>query len=315
MDKAITDEPIRVAVTGASGLLGRPLLEMLNADGRFKPRGAAWSRAGAHLDRVDITSPAAVKRWLDDMRPKVLVHLAAERRPDVYAQDPEAADRLNIDATEDLAAACRSREVNLIFLSTNYVFDGTLPPYSPEDEPNPLNAYGRSKLAGEKAVLAATPGHRVLRVPMIHGFSKSLDESPVTVLAQAFLETTEPVPLDVRQTRFPAFAPDIAAAIIELLPGLAGLAGRTLPGPILQFCPTESFSKREMGEIIAPLLGVDPKRAVADKRPPTGAPRPENTRMLSPHLDALGLMKTTPFREAIRQSLESIRGAGGFSIS
>jgi dTDP-4-dehydrorhamnose reductase len=302
------NKPITVAVTGASGLLGRPLMTKLTTDPRFQQKGAAWSRAGGSLDRVDITSTAAVEAWLDKVKPDVLVHLAAERRPDVYAVDPEAADRLNIDATEALAGCCTEREINLIFVSTNYVFDGTSPPYRPEDNTNPLNAYGRSKLAGENAVLASSSGNRVLRVPMFHGPSESLDESPVTLLARGFLETGGPVELDVIQTRYPAFAPDIATVIVGLLPGLA--AG-TLPGPVFQFCPGESFTKRDMGEIIAGLIAADSSRAVADERPPRGALRPENTRMLSPHLDSLGLMKTTEFREAIKISLESIRSAGG----
>jgi dTDP-4-dehydrorhamnose reductase len=302
------NKPITVAVTGASGLLGRPLMNKLNPDVRFLQKGAAWSRAGGLLDRVDITSTAAVEAWLDKVKPDVLVHLAAERRPDVYTADPEAADRLNIDATESLAGCCSEREISLIFVSTNYVFDGTSPPYRPEDNTNPLNAYGRSKLAGENAVLASSSGNRVLRVPMFHGPSESLDESPVTLLARGFLETDGPVELDVIQTRYPAFAPDIATVIVELLPGLA--VG-TLPGPVFQFCPDESFTKRDMGEIIAGLVAADSSRAVADEKPPRGALRPENTQMLSPHLDSMGLMKTTEFREAIKFSLESIRSAGG----
>ncbi len=301
---------ITVAVTGASGLLGRPLLALLESDSRYRARGAAWSRAGGNLDRIDITDPAAVNAWLYEVKPDVLVHLAAERRPDVYAEDPEAADRLNIDATEALAISCAAREVNLIFLSTNYVFDGTSSPYLPDDETNPLNDYGRGKLAGEQSVTAASGKHRVLRVPMLYGSSGNLEESSVTVLARAFLDSDGPVLLDVRQTRYPAYAPDLAVAIVGLLPGLAE---GSLPGPILHISPGEPFTKRDMGEIIASLVGADPSRAVADERPPTGAPRPEEVQLACPNLEAMGLIKTTPFREAIRVSLESIREAGGLS--
>ena len=218
---------IRVAVTGASGLLGRPLMKSLTSDSRFEAHGAAFSRAAGGLDRVDLTSTAAIERWLDRVRPDVVVHLAAERRPDVYAADPASADRLNIGATETLAGICAAREVNLLFLSTDYVFDGTSPPYGEEDEPNPLNDYGRSKLAGERAVAAASARHRILRVPILHGPSDSLDESAVTVVARGFLEGDGPVLLDDRQIRYPTFTPDIARAIAGLLPGLAEEA---LPG-------------------------------------------------------------------------------------
>jgi dTDP-4-dehydrorhamnose reductase len=302
---------IRVAVTGASGLLGRPLMKSLTSDPRFEAHGAAFSRAAGGLDRVDLTSTAAVEGWLDRVRPDVVVHLTAERRPDVYAADPDSADRLNIGATEALAKICAAREVNLLFLSTDYVFDGTSPPYSEEDKPNPLNDYGRSKLAGERAVAAASAGHRILRVPILHGPSDRLDESAVTVVARGFLAGDGPVLLDDRQIRYPAFTPDIARAVAGLLPDLAAEA---LPGPVLHFSPEEAFTKRGMGEIIARIVGADPARAVADTRPPTGTARPENAHLACPRLKELGLAQFTPFRQAVRTSLESIREAGGLGI-
>lgn len=299
-----------IAVTGASGLLGRPLMTLLENDRRYRVKGAALSRAGGALDRLDLTDGNAVNSWLDEMKPTALIHLAAERRPDVYAKNPEAADRLNIDSTQALAAACAFRHIPLLFLSTNYVFDGTAPPYRPSDNPHPLNDYGRSKLAGEKAVTNASGRHRVLRIPMLYGPSEILEESSVTTIARAFLKTDGPVSLDVRQTRYPAYTPDIAAAILGMLPGLMD---GSLPPPALHFCPAESFTKRDMGEIMAPLVGADPGRAVPDDRPPSGAPRPQNVGLACPSLEKLGLLKTTPFREAISRTIESIRAAEGVS--
>jgi len=297
-----------IAVTGASGLLGRPLRAAIESRGRFLFRGSAFRRAGGGLDLVDLTDRAATESWLDDTRASAVVHLAAERRPDAYEADPDAADRLNIDTTAALAESCAHRRVPLLFLSTSYVFDGTAPPYRPDDQPNPLNAYGRSKVRGEQAVRSASDLHRILRVPMLHGPSADLAESSVTLIARTMLDADGPVLLDVRQTRYPAYTPDLAEAVVGLLPGLID---GTLPGPALHFCPDEGFTKQEMGRIMAPLVGLDPARAAADNRPPTGAPRPEDVRLDCPHLKALGLLNTTPFREAIARSLESIRRAGG----
>jgi dTDP-4-dehydrorhamnose reductase len=299
-----------IAVTGASGLLGRPLMTLLEDDRRYRVRGAALSRAGGALDRLDLTDRNAVDSWLDETKPTALVHLAAERRPDVYAKNPEAADRLNINSTQALAAACASRHVPLLFLSTNYVFDGTAPPYHPSDKPHPLNDYGKSKLAGEKSVIKASSRHRLLRIPMLYGPSEHLEESSVTIIARAFLNTDGPVSLDVRQTRYPAYTPDVSAAILGMLPGLID---GSLAGPALHFCPAESFTKRDMGEIMAPFVGANPGRAVPDDRPPSGAPRPHNVGLACPYLEELGLLKTTPFREAISRTIDSIRASGGVS--
>lgn len=284
---------------------------MEKLSGRYRVRGAALRRTGGDVDRLDITEGASVRSWLEEWVPDVLIHLAAERHPDVYADDPAAADRLNIDATRDLSAACRERSVPILFLSTNYVFDGQAAPYSPGDEPNPLNAYGRSKRAGERIVVAASAANRVLRIPMLYGPSASLDESPVTQIARMLMrarDTGNPVPLDVRQVRYPAYTPDLAGAIVGLMPGFS-----RQPGPFLHFCPGpgEGMTKKDMGEILAPFVGARPDQAVADTRPPSGAIRPENVRLHCPNLKRLGLLKTTPFRDAAAVVMESIRSAGG----
>jgi dTDP-4-dehydrorhamnose reductase len=115
--------------------------------------------------------------------------------------------------------------------------------------------------------------------------------------------------LDVYQTRYPTWAPDIAAAIAGILPLLAE---GSLPGPALHFSAGGPFTKRDMGEIMAAVAGADPSRAAADDRPPSGALRPKNAKLACPDMEALGLLKITPFREAIAQTLDSIRRAGGF---
>ncbi len=307
----MSDSPL-IAITGASGLLGRPLFKKLLTDTRYRVRGSAYSRAAGSLDRVDITSPDAVLTWLDDAEPSALIHLAAERRPNVCEKDPEAAERLNVEGTAFLADLCRSRKIPMLFLSTNYVFDGSKAPYSPGDEARPLNAYGRSKREGELKTIELSDQHRVLRIPMLYGPSDNLEESSVTTIAKALRESDRPVPLDVRQTRYPVFSLDVADAIIGLLPEL--IDGR-LPGPYLHFCPgsNESFTKQEMGEILAPYVGASPDRAVPDEEPVTGAPRPENVRLSCPALEARGLLRTTSFRKAIAMTMESIRAAGGLS--
>ncbi len=306
-NEVMSEKPL-IAVTGASGLLGRPLMSLLDFDSRFQVRGAAFSRAKGGLDKVDLLDESATAAWLDEIKPSALVHLAAERRPDVYAENPEAAESLNIIATESLARLCAEREIPILFLSTNYVFDGTAPPYHPDDAPNPLNAYGKSKLAGEKAMIGASAENRILRVPMLYGPSDNLSESSVTVILRDFLDTDGPVPLDARQTRYPAYTPDVAAAIVGLLPGLMD---GNLPGPRLHFCPEESYTKRDMGAVLAECVGINPGRAAADERPPSGAPRPKDVRLACPHMEALGLIKTTPFREAVKSVLEGIEEKGG----
>ena len=145
---------MRVAVTGAGGRLGRALVAALDDAPFTGMRGPlAWPRAIFDLD-----APDAVGGLLDRERPEVVVHAAAWTDVDGCARDPELALRRNGVATGVLARACAERGIDLIVVSTNEVFDGRRTDgrgYAVTDEPAPINAYGASKLAGERAACEA----------------------------------------------------------------------------------------------------------------------------------------------------------------
>ena len=102
-------------------------------------------------------------------QPKVIVHAAAERRPDVSAEQPEQVLALNVESTRHLAQCAKEVGAYLIYISTDYVFDGTQPPYEVDDQPSPLNFYGETKLAGERALAEVMDDYAVLRVPVLYG--------------------------------------------------------------------------------------------------------------------------------------------------
>jgi S-adenosylmethionine synthetase len=92
----------------------------------------------------------AVHHIIHDFQSHVVVHCAAERRPDVVESQPDAASQLNVAASGNLATEAAAVGAFLIYISSDYVFDGTNPPYTEEDTPNPLNLYGKTKLEGER---------------------------------------------------------------------------------------------------------------------------------------------------------------------
>ncbi|WP_282073111.1 SDR family oxidoreductase, partial [Janibacter hoylei] len=113
----------------------------------------AFSRAAENLIRLDLSDSNAVKAYFQEIKPEIVIHCAAERWPDRCADDPDTAWKLNVGSTEFLAKYCSEIGAQLVYISTDYVFDGSAPPYTTDDTPNPVNFYGRSKLAGEEAVL------------------------------------------------------------------------------------------------------------------------------------------------------------------
>lgn len=213
---------MRIAVSGATGRLGRALIEALEAAPFTGPSGpTAWSRPAFDLDRPD-----GFADLLDRDRPEVVVHAAAWTDVDGCARDPELAVARNGIATGRLADAAAERGIDLLVVSTNEVFDGARTDghgYSPSDEPRPINAYGRSKLAAERAARDAyrvgATKVAVVRTAWLYG--PPGNDFPAKILAAAERAATAGEPLRLVADEFgsPSYAADVAGAIVELIGG------------------------------------------------------------------------------------------------
>lgn len=177
----------RVLITGASGLLGRAIMKQFSNSDKWDVLGLAHSRATGVLKKVDLLDFDETKRVVKNFKPHILIHAAAERRPDVVENDEETCMKLNVGVTKTLASAINelnsdagAPEHFMLYISTDYVFDGSSPPYKPHDEANPLNKYGKSKLAGEQVMQAYNSDGGILRVPILYGKVESIKESAVT---------------------------------------------------------------------------------------------------------------------------------------
>lgn len=217
---------MRVAVTGSTGRLGSALLTALGDAPFTGPSGPmAWDRSAFDLD-----APGSVGQRLDRDRPEVVVHTAAWTDVDGCARDPELAVQRNGAATGVLAAACAARGIDLVAVSTNEVFDGQRTDgvgYAPTDPTSPPNAYGDSKLAGERA---ATEAFEASRTADDHGgrlgivrtawlFGPPGRDFPRKILEAADRAAAAGEPLRVVGDEWgtPTFAADVADAIVALL--------------------------------------------------------------------------------------------------
>ena len=120
---------------------------MLTSDS-IKCHGLCYSRPSEDLTSLDLTDLSTTRQFLMDLKPSHVIHAAAQRFPDKVEADLEAARKLNIDSTRNLAEVCKEIGARMIYISTDYVFDGNHPPYFPDNKTNPLNKYGQTKVEG-----------------------------------------------------------------------------------------------------------------------------------------------------------------------
>lgn len=268
-------------MTGARGQVGRQLL-------RLAPGARAYGR-----DDLDITDADALGAVLTPGT--VVLNCAAYTAVDQAESDPEAAFTANATGPAVLAAACARAEARLIHLSTDYVFAGTHNrPYDTGDTTAPATVYGRTKLAGEQAVLASGAAAHLVRTAWVYS-----GEPGDFVGTMRRLERERDT-LDVvdDQLGAPTYAADLAAGLLEL-------AGRPDAPRVLHATNAGQGTWFDLARAVFEEVGADPARV----RPcpssafPRPAPRPAYSVLSHRSWDEAGLTPLRPWREALHAAL------------
>lgn len=219
---------MRIFVTGNRGQLGQEMM-------RAFPNDVV---DGADLPELDITDEDLTHRTIEAAacpsgRPDVVVHAAALTDTRLCEDDPDLALRLNGLGTRNVALACRDTGAALVYVSTNEVFDGTKrEPYVESDAPNPINSYGRSKLAGEEQAHSLVNRLYVVRTAWLWGGGER--DFPSKVLAAASQQPELTIVTDEVAT--PTYARDLAEAIARLVAtGVYGVYHLTNAGECSRF--------------------------------------------------------------------------------
>jgi len=199
----------RTAILGASGQLGAALVAAYGDRALLTP---------AHRE-VDIEDAAGLAAFLDAQQPAVLINCTAFHNVDECERIPERAFAVNALAVDHAAKLCVAANIAFATMSTDYVFDGTLGrAYMESDAPNPLSAYGISKLAGELLVRRHGPRHFIFRLSGVYSASGTSNKGYTfieRVLQQA--ERGEPLRIVRNMTFSPSFAPHAARAIRDAI--------------------------------------------------------------------------------------------------
>ncbi|KAJ9105040.1 hypothetical protein QFC19_003671 [Naganishia cerealis] len=318
---------MKVIITGASGVLGRATTRYFHSKGdtvvplSFTRSGPSDSLSLPAYQKLDLLDFEATREFFQAQNSEshvdVIVHCAAERRPDVAEQDPERAEKLNKDVVKLVAELAEQLECLMIYVSTDYVFDGKNPPYKPADKPNPLNLYGHLKEAGEQAVLSSRQtskhpdqvgkGSIVLRVPLLYGEVEYNSETAVNIFVDVIQDQSgKTYKMDHFAVRFPTCVEDVARVMYDLsrqyhffflhsstsvadyfprsnLPSARVDHSKPLP-PIVHFSSQKGYTKYEMTRLIASFMNLPIDHVIPDTTDPSTLPnqtvqRPGNTQL------------------------------------
>lgn len=206
---------MRILVTGAGGLLAGALRQQASDGVELVGLGRA---------EFDLTNPALMEQRLAGLRPEVVINTAAYNAVDQCEVERDLSWAVNAAGPQRLAELCATRGIRLVHFGTDYIFDGSQKtPYTEDDAPNPINHYAAGKLAGERAVLAASARHLVLRPSWIFGQHPTKPRTYVhAILRQAIAGSVIRATTD--QASVPTYAPDLARWVFALIQrGASGL--------------------------------------------------------------------------------------------
>lgn len=316
----------RVLVTGGRGQLGTHL--------RSAHPGEVLAPG---RDELDITRAESVAGYLDRHQPAVVINAAAYTDVDGAETDESGAHLVNVEGPRILAEACRERGLRLVHVSTDYVFSGevprgrggagrpdpgTAPALEPTDATDPATVYGRTKLAGEHAVLAAHPEATILRTSWLYtGPERERSAIPggdfVATMARLERERDQVSVVD-DQWGSPTHAPTLAAAILEMLAREAvDTAAVDTRGLVLHAAGAGRATWYEVARRTFAYLGADPARVrpctTADF--PRPAPRPAFSVLSGRAWAAAGLTPLPDWDDSLRAALGAGPGAGGGDTS
>jgi dTDP-4-dehydrorhamnose reductase len=286
-EEAAVNSRRRVAVIGSEGQLGSDLVAALQSNEAFEV--IPLTRAQA-----DCTDAESVRKAVLQLRPPIVVNCAAFVQVDECEDQPQQAFAVNALGALHVARACAEADSICVYISTDYVFDGSKAgPYSESDSAHPVNVYGASKLTGEILVRQTVPHWLIVRAASLFGRTGSRGKGGnfvETILAKA--KAGEPLRIvnDVRMS--PTYTRDAATALVALVDaGAAGIVHLTNEGA----CTWHEFAQQIL-DLVGLRVSIDP---VSSKEYPTPARRPKNSVLRSER----SLVKLRSWKDALKEYL------------
>jgi dTDP-4-dehydrorhamnose reductase len=279
---------MKILITGAKGQLGSDLMAEL------KNRGHEC--VGVDIEEMDITDKSATTRVIGEVLPQAVIHCAAYTAVDAAEDNEELCRKINAIGTENVAAACAKFGIKIMYISTDYVFNGTGErPWEPDDEREPLNIYGQTKYEGEIAVENSTDKYFIVRIAWVFGLHGKNFVKTMLSLS----ETRNELNVVNDQIGSPTYTPDLSVLLADMIEtDKFGRYHATNEGIISWYdFALEIF--RQAGKDVK----VNPVPAFEY---PAKAKRPSNSRMSKDKLDEKGFKRLPTWQDALSRYLAEI---------
>lgn len=279
---------MKVLVTGVKGQLGYDVvkrLEMLNIE-----------CLGVDIQDFDLTNETETKNYIKSYNPDVVVHCAAYTAVDRAEDEKDRCYNINVVGTRYIAESCKDIGSKIVYISTDYVFDGNgAEAFETTDSPNPVNYYGQTKFEGELEVLKAVDQHFIIRVSWVFGINGNNFVKTMIRLGKE----KEQINVVSDQIGSPTYTFDLARLISDMIvTGQYGIYHATNEG----YCSwdefaTEIFKLARMGTKVNPIKTEDY---------PTKAARPKNSRLSKTSLDKAGFARLPNWKESLASYIKEI---------
>jgi dTDP-4-dehydrorhamnose reductase len=267
----------KILVTGSNGLLGQKITEHIlrTKEAQLIATSKGLNRnpvkKGYVYKELDITDEAQIQAVIKAVNPDVIINTAAMTNVDACEKDKELCQRLNVDSVKYLIRICEEKNIHLIHLSTDFIFDGENGPYTEDAEPNPVSFYGSTKLEAENLLKASSCRWTVLRTIIVYGIVSDMSRSNIVLWAKSALEKKEPINVVDDQWRMPTLAEDLAECC--LLAAQKGAQG------VYNASGKDMMSIIELVERVAIFWGLDKSliKAISSDSLNQAAKRPKRT--------------------------------------
>lgn len=228
----------KIIVTGSNGLLGQKVTDLSIQDSEIELIATSVGpnrhnlKDGYTYEELDVLDLDRFNELVARYQPDSIIHTAAMTNVDACEAERAKCYALNVQSVKNLVDVCQRRDIQLIHLSTDFIFDGEDGPYTEEAEPNPLSYYGETKLESELILKNSSCHWAILRTIIVYGIVNDMSRSNIVLWAKGALEKGEPINVVNDQWRMPTLAEDLAAccllAVKKNASGVFNVSGKDL---------------------------------------------------------------------------------------